>query len=201
MFQGGEVGGREVRQVAVLGVPPDVFHRVEVRGVGRQPLDDDPPVPGQPGLDPRRPVGAASVPDEREAVRQVAVQRLEEVQDLGAPDVVWVLRPVQPEPAPAGRHGEGADRREAIPAIPLAEEGGLAAGRPRPAAHGLEHEAAFIEEDQAPTAAPGVFLYAASARPATAGWRPRPVPGPGAPASGSSTPPRAGSSRRGRGGR
>jgi len=87
-LEGVEIGRSEVREIAVLGVAPDLLGRVEVRRVGREPLDDDPPIPGQPALDARRPVRAAPVPDERETARQVAMQRLEEPQDLGGSDVV-----------------------------------------------------------------------------------------------------------------
>jgi len=88
-----------------------------------------------------------------------APERLDEPQDLGPPDVVGIQRPVEPEPAPARGHGERADRREPIPAIPLAEAGRLAARGPGAAADGLEHEAALVEKHEATAGAPGVFLW------------------------------------------
>ena len=199
-LQGRETVRGEVRQVAVLGVTPHGLDGVELGCVGRQPLDDEAAVPGQPAGDAGRPVGAVPIPDEREAVGHVTAQGLEEPEDLGAADVVAIERPVEAEPAAPGRHGEGADRREPVAAIPLAEDRGLAPGRPGPAADGLQHEAALVQEDERSTGATGVFLYAATARCASAGWPPRPAPGPGAPASDSSTPPRGGASTRGRGG-
>ena len=76
MLKCAEIVWGEIRQVPVLGVAPDAFHRVEVRGIGRQPLDDD-PFPGcQPGLDTICPVGAVSVPDERKTIRDVALPSL-----------------------------------------------------------------------------------------------------------------------------
>jgi len=195
-----ETVGGEVRQVPVLGMAPDAFHRVEVRGIGRQPLDDDPLPGGQPVLDALCPVGAVSVPDERETVRDVPTQCLKEPEDFRGSDVVGVRGPVEAESAPMGSHGEGADRGEPVAAVPLAEDGRLATGRPGPADHRLEHEAALVKEDDAPTGFSGVFLYGATARPATALLHPRPAPGPGAPVSDNSSPLRAESSRRGRGG-
>ena len=145
-------------------------------------------------------MGAVSVPDERETVRDVPTQCFKEPEDLCGSDVVWILGPGEAESAPTGSHGEGADRREPVAAIPLAENGRLAAGRPGAADHRLEHEAALVEENNAPTGSSGVFLYGATARPPIVLWPPRLAPGPGAPVSDSSTPPRSGSSRRGRGG-
>ena len=72
MLKCAEIVWGEIRQVPVLGVAPDAFHRVEVRGIGRQPLDDDPFPGAQPGLDTICPVGAVSVPDERNTIRDVA---------------------------------------------------------------------------------------------------------------------------------
>jgi len=47
VFQRGEVVRREVGQVAVLGVAPDMLHGVEGGSVGREPFDYDPPAQGQ----------------------------------------------------------------------------------------------------------------------------------------------------------
>jgi hypothetical protein len=37
-----DIIGNEVGQIAILGVVPHHFHRVQVRGIGRQPLDLEP---------------------------------------------------------------------------------------------------------------------------------------------------------------
>lgn len=199
MFQCAEVVGSEVRQIPVLGVAPDAFHGVEVRSIGWQPLDDDSLPGGQPGLDTLCPVGAVSVPDERESTGKVPTECLKESKDLGGSDVMGIQSPVEAESAPTGSHGEGADRGEPVAAVPLAEDGRLAAGRPGTTDHRLEHETALVEENDAPTGSSGVFLYGATARLAIVLWSPRPAPGLDAPVSDNSTPPRAGSSRRGQG--
>lgn len=154
---------------------------------------------GQPGLNTLCPVGAVSVPDERKTVRDVPAQCFKEPKDLCGSYVVGIQSPVEAESAPTWSHGEGTDRGEPVAAVPLAEDGGLAAGRPGAADHRLEHEAALVEENNPPTGSSGVFLYGATARPAIVLWSPRPAPGLDAPVSDNSTPPRAGSSRRGRG--
>ena len=48
--------GSVVRQVTVLGVAPDCLHRVEIRRVWRQRLDDDQPTSPKPVLDELCPV-------------------------------------------------------------------------------------------------------------------------------------------------
>jgi len=85
-----EIGRGEVREVAVLRVTPfDVFRRIEVRGIGREPLDPDGlDILGQPRRHEGRPVRAVPVPDEREAMRQVAPEDIVEAQDLRGSDVV-----------------------------------------------------------------------------------------------------------------
>jgi hypothetical protein len=73
-FQGGQIVGREVGEVAILGVAPDRLDGIEIGRVGRQPFDDDPRVLGEPGGGTRRPVRAVPVPDKGEAVRQMTTQ-------------------------------------------------------------------------------------------------------------------------------
>jgi len=199
-FQGSEIVRSEVCEVAILGMAPNALNRIEIGCVGGQPFDDDPPVLVQPRRDTGGPVGSMPIPNEGETVGQVASQGLQESEDLGAADIVPIEHPVQSKAPSAWGHRERADRREPVPTIPLAEDRGLAARRPGAPDHRLQHEPALIQEDEASAGATSVFLYAASARPATGRSRSRLAPSPGAPASGNSTPRRGGSSRRERDG-
>jgi hypothetical protein len=63
---------------------------------------------------------AAAVPDKNESARKMATQLLEEAKHLCGSDVVGIQGPIQIESLPTGRDGEGADRGEPIPAVPLA---------------------------------------------------------------------------------
>jgi hypothetical protein len=43
VVQVGGILGKEVRQVTVLGLRPNLFNRIELRGIGRQPFDPQTP--------------------------------------------------------------------------------------------------------------------------------------------------------------
>ena len=122
-LQDGEIVGREVRKVGVRRVAPDRFHGIELGRVGGQPFHHDPRVLAQPGRHAGGAVRPMPIPDEGEPVGPVTVEGLEESEDLGAPDVVAVEGPGETEPPPTRRHRERADGRQAVPAVPLPEDG------------------------------------------------------------------------------
>ena len=192
--------GRVVRQVAVLGVTPDRLHRVEIRGVRRQRLDDDPSTSFKPVLDELCSVRLAAVPNERESLGQMPPQSLKEVENFAASDVVRVLSPIQAIASSVGSNRDCTDGRESIAAIPLSKDWRPASRCPGPSDHRLEHEAAFIEEYDCPAGSPSVFLYGASASSATSRWPSRLAPELVAPVSDSSIPRLAAPSRLKRGG-
>ncbi len=192
--------GSEVRQIPMFGVTPDCLDRIEVRGVRRQPLDDDPPTLSKPSLDQRCPMRLSSVPDEREATGQMSPQTLKEAQNLLTANVLRVLSPVETVSLPTWSNRDGADGREPVATIPLTKDRCLASRGPGAPHNRLKHEAALIEEDHASAGSLGVFLYGASVLPAISGWRPRLAPGLVVPVSDNSIPRHAGFSRREQGG-
>ena len=157
--------GCVVRQVAVLGVTPYRLHRVEIRGVRRQRLDDDPSTSFKPVLDEFRPVRLATIPNEREALRQMAPQSLKEVEYLSAPDVVCVLSPLQAIASSVRSNRDCTDGREPIAAIPLPKDRGTATQCPGLSDRRLEHEAAFIEEYDRSAGSAGIFYMGPALRP------------------------------------
>lgn len=77
----------EVGQFVLFPVTPDVFHRIEFRGVGRQPLDrESAPLRADKLRDQPRPVLRQPVPDHQKLARQVAQQMAKEIDDLGGVD-------------------------------------------------------------------------------------------------------------------
>jgi hypothetical protein len=151
-----------VRKIPPLGVTPDHFHGIEIRGVRRQPLDNDPATLSKPGFDLLCPMGLCAVPDESEPLGQMAPQPLKKSQDFCAADVVGILSPVKTKSPSTRCDRNGADGREPVAAIPLAQNWRLASRCPRTANHRLEHKAALIEKDHGSTGSSGVFLYGAT---------------------------------------
>ncbi len=192
--------GGVIRQVRVLGMAPNAFHRIEIRGVGWQPLDNDPSLSLEPVSDQFRSMWRTTVPDERESLRQVSPKVLDEAKNLSPTDVVGILGPVEPIPPAFQREGESADGREAIASVPLTQDRCLTSRCPSPSHQRLKHEAALIKEDHTSAGPPGVFLYAAIFPSATPRWHPRLSPGRAAPVSDNSIPHHAAPSRRGRDG-
>jgi len=190
----------EVRKVPILGVAPYRLDWIEVRGISRQPFDNNAAMSSYPCLDPRCPMRLPSVPDEREAAGQMSPQPLKETQNLFTANVLTMLSPVKTVSLPAGRNSDRTDRREPVASIPLTKDRRLTSRRPCAPYNRLKHEAALIQEHDASAGSLGVFLYVATVFPATAQWRPRPAPGRAVPVSDNSIPPHAGSSKREQGG-
>ena len=190
----------EVRKIPILGVAPYRLNWIEVRGIRRQPFDDNAAMSSYPGLDPRCPVRLPAVPDERKAMGQMSPQPLKETQNLLTANVLSMLSPVKTVPLPTGRNRERTDRRESVATVPLTKDRSLASRRPSTSYNRLKHEAALIQEHDASAGSFGVFLYAATAFPAIAQWPPRPAPVRAVPVSGNSIPRHAGSSKREKGG-
>ena len=150
----------QVGQLAALQVAPDLFDRIEVGGVARQPFDHQPlPLLLDEGLHDPAAVGRKSVPDESDPVAvQVAMEFGEELHDgfvvvaprLHAEDEGGVGA-VGPE-AQSGRH------REALPVEVVGEDRGLPLGRPGRPHRGEEAEPALVLEDDPGVPGPSVFF-------------------------------------------
>lgn len=195
-----EVVGSEVCQVPVLGVAPDPLDWIEVRGIGWQPLDNDPPTLSKPSLNLPCPMGLPPVPDERESMRQMSPQVPKKTQNLCRANVVSVVSPVQAEPPLARSECDGTDCRKPVTTVPLPKDRCLAPRCPTSPHNRLKHETALIKKDDASAGSLGVFLYGASALVAISEWRLRLVPGLAVLVSDNSSPRHAGSSRRAMGG-
>jgi hypothetical protein len=147
------VGDEQVGDLMFLEVGPQIFDRVEFRGVSGKLFQPEPSTTfPQHRLDRLAPVDGGTVPDDEQFARHVAEERLEE---FGGPlpvDTPFVKSEVKvPE-------GETRDEREFVPIEGLAEHRGLAAWRPR--AHPVRPgaQSAFVDEDDGAAFAPGFFL-------------------------------------------
>ena len=159
-IQVSDVPGDEVGHQAVLQVRPDHLHRVEVRGVPRQPLQVQPREPPQQLPDERPLVVAPPVPDDDHLAPQVPQQAPQEPDDsLRVEVVIRVRPPVQPDPPPIGRDRDRGDRRDliAVPPEP-GQRGRSAPRRPGAADRRVEEEPALVDQDDVRALLAGLFL-------------------------------------------
>lgn len=106
-----DIIGDEVGQIPILRVAPHLFHRVELRGLRRQPFDDH--MATEPGHQPFgcRSVGRQAIHNQDEALGRTATQPTNECLDFLGADVVVVDLEVQSQPPTFGRNGEGGNGR------------------------------------------------------------------------------------------
>src|SRR2546426_569749 len=167
---------------------PDCFHGIEVRRVAGQPFHVQPLAARLAQLAPGGAVDAVAVPHEDDRAAQLAVQRAQEADHVRPTNVVGANLEEQTQPLPLRAEGDRGDGRKPIVSIPRVLDRCLAARRPGAAADRLQHEAAFVQEDNDSFTARALFLSAATPRGANARSRPRLARAPVAPAFGNSSP-------------
>src|SRR3990170_6523260 len=171
----------------VLPVPPQVFHRVELRRVRGQSLDGNPPslllqvFPYQPAA-----VAGQAVPDDQQLSRQVARELPQEIDHLWTADRPGIDAEVE---VPQGDPGDG---RERLPVEVILEHRGLPTRGPGPHPVGAFAQPTLVYEDDDSALARCVFSSAGQRFSFNAGSPAHPVPPPARSAVARSTPGRAG---------
>ncbi len=157
--QGGEIGGRGVGERGGIQVPPELFHRIQLRRVCRQPLD------GQPGAVVGHRLGRELTPMSRQAIPQqdhpavdMPAPRVEEVHDVATPHSPGLQRQEPARSPTGGRRQHGANPREVPPVEGLHHKGRAAFGGPGGANRGPLGKAAFVEKPQPGSQPLGFFL-------------------------------------------
>ena len=159
----------EVGQVAVLGVIPDLFARIELRGVRWKPFHADPRcMTLQVIVHRSTSVAVAPIPDEHDLAAHATAEMSQETHHMRPADIRGVDLPVQADSSSVRGEGDRVNDGQSVMSIPSPQNGRLSPGRPRPAHHRLKHEAAFVQKDDATAFPAGVFLYAPSALDASA---------------------------------
>src|ERR687896_1601967 len=161
----------DILQLHPFQVVPDPLIRVQLGGIGWQPLQMA-PLPswaGQEGFDLLAPVDGAAIPDNQQPHRDVGGQVSQEAGGIPAAEGPVLYPGVQP-----AMGSNAADHREMVPAEGCPEHWGLASG-----GIGLDHQgqqvaAGLVYEDDAPAFLPGLFSGRASAPLSSAGWLLRP---------------------------
>jgi hypothetical protein len=159
MSQALEIDGGIVGQRVGLEVSPEVFDRIEFRGVGRQVLQMC--RAGQDAfLDELALVGLEAIPDEHDGHAQLTLQVLEEVhRSLGIDVGVRAESKVQSDPVACRRDaqcGDGGDLLIVLAALPKYR--GLSSHAPGAAHQGGHEHPGFVEENEGRSQARGVFF-------------------------------------------
>lgn len=151
-----QIAGTQVGQFALLPIGPEVFDRIEFGSIGREAFD--PEFAAQFGNVLAHDLGAVDggpVPDDEQAAGHMALEVVEELNDLRALDTALK----KPEVAVPKR--DAGDRREIVPAEWVEKQRRLALGRPSPHAVRLLGQPALVDEDNGAPFGLG-FLFSAS---------------------------------------
>ena len=152
--------GDEVGQVAVLGVVPDLLGGVDPgSSPGRKPFDQDPATMAfQILAHDLGPMHAPAIPDQHQRTADARPKLAQESHDVVCTNVLPLSAPIHVQSPSPRRQSQSCGHRQSIMSVPRAVDRRLALGRPGPAHHRLEHEAALVKKDDAPPLPTGVFF-------------------------------------------
>jgi len=163
----GEIRCADVREFTRLDVAPDLFDGVELRRIGGQPFDGEPPaLPAQIPEHAAALVAAEAIPDQDDApAGEMAFERLHERDEdlVGVAPGVRLKEEAAAAAVPPKRQGPG-DGQAGPMSTGVRQDGRLAARGPRAPADGLLGDTAFVLEDEPRVLAAGVFFRVAQRR-------------------------------------
>jgi hypothetical protein len=154
----------EVGQVSIFGMIPDYLDWIQIRRISWQPLHLEPvrmlSLQQPYGLA----VGAEAIHHDDELAPHKVMEQGQESEDFLPAHVALMDLENKPDPTSQGGYRERRDNRESVMTVPTVLDGCLPLGRLAAAYDRLEHKAAFVEKDDAPSMSAGFFLSEASAR-------------------------------------
>lgn len=199
MFKSINILWNIVSQVGIFGMLPDVFVRIKLWCIRRQPFD----VQSMPESSQQAPGGRSmyrpAVQNHNNALRKMHQQLGHKPFKVLCNNVVVKNLKIQPQMSPPGRNGDCRNDRQPVSSIPTVMNGCLPSGSPCSANHWLEHKAAFIRKNDIMPPFLSLFLYKATCIFAIWQWLLRRVRGLGVEVSGNSNPSLSGYARRLRG--
>jgi len=150
--------GNEVCEVAVFCMVPDLLGGIQLRRIGGKPLEREPF--GMRGLEMlgRRAMNVEPVPHQDNLSAEVMAHLGEKPDHVLSLDIMLQQLKKQAGIAADRRQSKHCDGRQPVVPIPRLLKRRLAARRPSPAPHRLQHEAAFIEENYAGLLFSSLFL-------------------------------------------
>jgi len=166
-----DVAWDPIGEVAVFGLVPNTFHRVEVRRVTWEPLGAEPSAASGEQVAYRGSMGREAVANEQQRSSQVIMHAAQESNDVRGASVMVQKIVIQAEAARPRSSAQGCHRCNAIVSVPGMLHGSMAALGPHATTQRLQHEATFIDKNQASLPLGALFLTAASARSASGRFR------------------------------
>lgn len=157
--QADEIVHRRVRQYGVIKMIPERFHRIEFRGVWRQPFDTQPgAVFAKQFSNHPAPMRRKAIPDENDLLAAMTAQRPEKPRHMPRTDSAVMYGQ---KPANTSGIGSGEDRGnagEAFPVERLANDRSLTTWRPCGADRWSLGKPRFVHKDQPCVQIQGVFF-------------------------------------------
>lgn len=147
------VSGEEVGDFMLLEMRPKIFHRIELRGVSRQPLKPEPATAGgEERLDRLAAVNRGPIPDYQKIAGDVTQEGLQELGGTHSVDAAFV------DPEEELAQGDSRDQREFVPVERLLQHRGATAGSPGSHPVGARAQSAFVDEDDGAFFPPRFFF-------------------------------------------
>jgi hypothetical protein len=143
---------------AGLGEVPHLLVGIELGRVGGEVLEREPWHPTAQVVNRWEAMQKQAIPQHDDGAAKMAQEVGEKRANIGLANVVMVPLVVEAEALPARADRETGNHRDAVAAMPVAQERRLAARRPGPEHGGREHEAGFVYEDEVGPQPYGVFF-------------------------------------------
>ena len=141
-----------------LASRPHAFVGIQLRGVGREKLEVEPPEAAAQRSDRFALVDRGIVEDHDHVPPQVAQQMTEEIADVGVADVVAMATEVKSYPPAHRTDRESRDDRETIVPVAMVDPRSLSPWCPRPPKRWNQEEPRLVDEDQVRLPARCVFF-------------------------------------------
>jgi hypothetical protein len=172
----------------MIGTIPNIFRRIEFRGIRRKTLHANPRMPRQKFLHFFAPMDGGPIPQKDQRPPKMFQQIFQKSSHIQPIQIPLPELDKKSQPSPFRRHDQRTDRRNLVLPVTMIQPGRLSPGSPRACDRRNEQKAALIEKKQVGAKFFRVFLYAENGI-ASNGRSLLPFsPKPGVRVSGNSTP-------------
>ena len=151
----------KVRQIHVLAAIPNLFDRVEVRSIRRQPFHIH-ATESQTQLPRGRTMHHPTVDNHDDSFAKMSQNLRNKFLEVVRMHICILYRKVKAQLVSSRRNTYRRDSRQSVATVPTVMDGGLAFWCPCPTYRRLKHKPAFVGKYDGFTASSGFFLYAAN---------------------------------------